>query len=30
MNVRTIGIDLAKEVFQVHRVDEHEPVNNSV
>lgn len=23
MNVRTIGIDLAKEVFQVHGVDEH-------
>lgn len=23
MNVKTIGIDLAKEVFQVHGVDEH-------
>jgi len=23
MNVKTIGIDLAKEVFQVHGIDEH-------
>lgn len=23
MNVRAIGIDLAKELFQVHGVDEH-------
>ncbi len=23
MNVKTIGIDLAKEVFQIHGVDEH-------
>ncbi|MFN3071207.1 hypothetical protein ACKWMY_24265 [Serratia sp. J2] len=23
MNVNTIGIDLAKEVFQVHGIDEH-------
>ncbi|EHQ1051264.1 hypothetical protein KQL11_004441 [Salmonella enterica] len=23
MNVKTIGIDLAKEVFQVHEIDEH-------
>ena len=23
MNVKTVGIDLAKEVFQVHGIDEH-------
>ncbi len=23
MNVKTIGIDLAKEVFQVHGIEEH-------
>jgi transposase len=23
MNVKTIGIDLAKNVFQIHGVDEH-------